>query len=155
MDSKVLRRFLEVDLADQSEDPPLTWPPPDPDRIPVSQNRQLYDHAFTHLDGLMSQQDQIEAFRQRQHEDWKRFDTEASKLARRKPFRKRYQLHGREEDGPSNFLTQTDDSGSGEEGWRDTDGDRLDDFGVDEEAEFYDEDNIPLSELLRRRRETP
>ena len=37
-------------------------------------------------------------------------------------------------------------------GWKDSDGDRLEDFGVDEEIDFYDEDDIPLSELLKRRR---
>lgn len=42
-------------------------------------------------------------------------------------------------------------SSEGEEGWRNSEGDRLQDFGVDEDADFYDEDNIPLAELLRRR----
>ena len=40
----------------------------------------------------------------------------------------------------------------GEESWRNSEGERLKDFGVDEDAEFYDEDDIPLAELLRRRR---
>jgi palmitoyltransferase len=40
-------------------------------------------------------------------------------------------------------------SGSGEEGWRNAEGDRLRDFGVDEEIEFYDEDDIPLGALVR------
>ncbi|KMU86710.1 palmitoyltransferase pfa4 [Coccidioides immitis H538.4] len=42
-------------------------------------------------------------------------------------------------------------SDSGEEGWRNSDGDRLRDFGVDEEAEFYDEDDIPLTVLIQRK----
>lgn len=46
-------------------------------------------------------------------------------------------------------------SNSGEEGWRDSEGDRLHDFGVDEEAEFYDEDDIPLAQLIQRRRGRP
>lgn len=41
----------------------------------------------------------------------------------------------------------------GEESWRNKEGERLADFGVDEVAEFYDEDNMPLSELMRRRKE--
>ena len=44
--------------------------------------------------------------------------------------------------------------GDGGESWRDSDGDRLDDFGVDECAEFCDEDDIPLAELVRRRHES-
>ena len=40
----------------------------------------------------------------------------------------------------------------GEESWRNSEGETLGDFGVDEVAEFYDEDNLSLAELLRRRR---
>jgi palmitoyltransferase len=44
--------------------------------------------------------------------------------------------------------------GEGEEGWRNAEGERLKDFGVDEDVEFYDEqeDEIPLAELIARRR---
>lgn len=41
---------------------------------------------------------------------------------------------------------------SGEEGWRNSEGERLADFGVEEVVEFYDEDDVPLAEILRRRR---
>ena len=41
---------------------------------------------------------------------------------------------------------------AGEEGWRNKEGERLADFGVDEVADFYDEDDVPLAELLRRRK---
>lgn len=40
----------------------------------------------------------------------------------------------------------------GEEGWRNSEGERLRDFGVDEDVEFYDEDEVPLAELIRRRK---
>lgn len=36
--------------------------------------------------------------------------------------------------------------------WRNKEGERLADFGLDEDAEFYDEDDLPLSELMRRRK---
>jgi len=41
----------------------------------------------------------------------------------------------------------------GEEGWRNSEGERLKDFGVDEDVEFYDEqeDEVPLSVLIKRR----
>lgn len=35
--------------------------------------------------------------------------------------------------------------------WRNKEGERLADFGLDEDAEFYDEDDLPLSEIMRRR----
>ena len=35
--------------------------------------------------------------------------------------------------------------------WKNFEGERLDDYGVDEDLEF-EEDEIPLSELIRRRR---
>jgi len=35
--------------------------------------------------------------------------------------------------------------------WRNKEGERLADFGLDEDAEFYDEDNLPLAEIMRRR----
>ena len=38
----------------------------------------------------------------------------------------------------------------GEEAWRNAEGERLDDFGVDEEVEFYDEEDVPLSVLRER-----
>lgn len=46
------------------------------------------------------------------------------------------------------------DPEEGEESWRNSEGERLKDFGVDEDVEFYDEqeDEIPLSELLARRK---
>lgn len=44
--------------------------------------------------------------------------------------------------------------GEGEEGWRNSEGERLADFGVDEDIEFYDEDDLPLAELLKRKKAT-
>jgi palmitoyltransferase len=64
-----------------------------------------------------------------------------------------------EEGGEEIFGHQAEKGGSedGEEAWRNSEGERLKDFGVDEEVEFYDEqedddDDIPLSELLARKR---
>lgn len=59
-------------------------------------------------------------------------------------------------EGEQTFDTESDrgsSSGEGEEGWRNSEGERLADFGVDEEAEFYDEDDIPLSKLIERRKQ--
>ena len=35
--------------------------------------------------------------------------------------------------------------------WRDSEGERLDDFGVEENVDFYDEDEIPLAKLKERK----
>lgn len=54
-------------------------------------------------------------------------------------------------DEQSRRYVSTHGSVKGEEAWRDGEGDRLDDFGVDENVEFYDEDVIPLAVLLQQR----
>lgn len=46
----------------------------------------------------------------------------------------------------------SDDDEEGEEAWQNSEGDRLKDFGVDEEADFYDEEDLPLTEVLHRRK---
>jgi palmitoyltransferase len=98
-------------------------------------------------------QEQIDAFNRRKTEDMKRF-TANSSLQRRKPFHDRYQ---RDEFAPSESDESEplsgNDSDEGEESWRNAEGERLRDFGVDEEAEFYDEEDIPLGVLLQQRRQ--
>ena len=62
---------------------------------------------------------------------------------------------------------QEDKGEEGEESWRNSGGENLADFGVDEDVEFYDDgvivdndddecedDDVPLGELIRRRRGT-
>jgi palmitoyltransferase len=85
-------------------------------------------------------EDWIQAVKNRQHAD----------LQRRKTFHKRYNDNEREDD-PG--VLPDDTSSDGEEAWRNAEGERLADFGVDEDIEFYDEDTIPLAELIRRRKE--
>jgi palmitoyltransferase len=98
-------------------------------------------------------QEQIDAFNRRKTEDMKRFTANFG-LHRRKPFHDRYQ---RDEFAPNESdeseLQSGNDSDEGEESWRNAEGERLRDFGVDEEAEFYDEEDIPLGVLLQRRRQ--
>lgn len=78
---------------------------------------------------------QIDAFRKRQQKDLKRFEINSSD-ARRRIFdtqtrHDQHKLLGHE--------------------WRDAEGERLDDFGVDEEVDFY-EDDIPLREIMQRQK---
>lgn len=127
-------------------DPALSWPPPDPDRLtrrPVVPDSP----AFTHEEGS-SEQERIDAFRRRQEQDIQRWQQTDGSVRKRKAFHKRY-------DANSELLTSdmtADDDESGEEGWRNHEGERLNDFGVDEDAEFYDEENIPLAQLIERRK---
>ena len=79
-------------------------------------------------------EEQVQAFRQRQQTDAKRFK---DGLRTAPPGRQIEPIPGRK-----NLV---------ERGWRDSEGERLEDFGVDEDIEF-DEDDLPLSELLTKRR---
>jgi len=143
-------RFL-ISIHLTVTDPAQTWPPPDPDRMPrqtIIANRQ----AFTYEDGSRSSREQLDAFRRRQEEDLKRYHQEEP-VARRRPFHERYNDNNLEwPDNPKAFESKNDVDG-GEEAWRDSEGDRLDDFGVDEDIEFYDGDDVPLAKLLLRQRE--
>lgn len=87
----------------------------------------------------------VDGFQQRQALDHQRYQYQD--IRRRRAFHKRFDHDG--EQGQS----ATDEDSEGEEGWRGAEGDRLADYGVDEDAEFYDEDDIPLSVLAKRLRD--
>jgi palmitoyltransferase len=134
------------------EEPGQSWPPPDPDRMPRLQRKQEAEDAFIHTKQALSPEEELRLFKERQQADLNRRQAqEESILLRRKRFGDRY-------DGESNllvdddYLSEDDEEHSGEEAWADSDGNRLRDFGVEEDLEFYDEDDIPIAELLRRRR---
>lgn len=80
-----------------------------------------------------------------------------TKLAqeRRNPFQDELEYGSGDEEEYEGGGKSGEGSQSGEEGWRNSEGERLKDFGVDEEVEFYDEqeDDVPLGELLARKRE--
>jgi palmitoyltransferase len=125
------------------EDEDTTWPPPDPDRMSMKPSD---DPAFTFLgnDDSETNEDRIAAFRARQEADMAR---------RRRPFHDRYNDDEDDEDGEAPVEEQIRiTSDEGEESWRSLEGERLADFGVDEDTEFYDEDNVPLARLIARGR---
>ena len=137
------------------EDPERTWPPPDPDRMPRAPRPWMSEPAFVHED------DGVEAFRRRQEQDLKRWDRSADGLQRRKPFVERLEAQVREQrddDDDDDSDSEREEAGEslgavntrGEESWKNSEGESLADFGLDEDAEFYDED-IPLSLLMRRK----
>jgi palmitoyltransferase len=98
-------------------------------------------------------QDEIDAFNRRKQEDMKRFQ-QSSGLQRRKPFHDRYKKGDyAQRDSEESESDSEGYSDEGEESWRNAEGERLRDFGVDEEAEFYDEEDIPLGVLIERRKQ--
>ncbi|KIW87750.1 uncharacterized protein Z519_11724 [Cladophialophora bantiana CBS 173.52] len=135
------------------EDPGTTWPPPDPDRMPrLDRSLDSSHNAFVHDHGTLSPYEEMEAFKQRQQADFERRPGYYG-VQRRKPFHDRFEKDNLVPIKNDYVNPADDDSLSGEEGWQDSGGNRLKDYGVDEDVEFYDEDNVPISELLTRRRE--
>lgn len=126
-----------------------SWPPPDPDRMPRSSNRPAFEQPFVYDEDLSTIGTDVEAFRRRQKEDLKRYY--AGAITSRQPFRERYRGEQRRDESFASQSNRYDDLGGRKQGWRDSEGDRLDDFGVDEDAELNDEDDVPLADLLRRR----
>jgi len=90
----------------------------------------------------------IEAFHRRQQKDSQRWNTHSTPIRKRRPFHNRYDPDA---DTMISFTDDESEADDGEEGWKNSEGERLRDFGVDEEIEFYDEDDIPLAELIQRR----
>lgn len=107
-----------------------------------------------------------EDFRRRQLADFARYtDVDGDYVIRRRPFHERLEaLTGANNDQADNDDTKAEESdeddshstpnvlnddadnngAGGEEAWRNKEGERLADFGVDEVAEFYDEgDSVP------------
>lgn len=144
-------------------DPSKPWPPPDPDRIYRVPKRDFQGDGFT-------KSWEIDEFRKRQAADIARYeDADGEYVVRRRPFHERLEQATRQNDDAyaDDVAIETDNESSeeeentrgrsqnredeGEEAWRNKEGERLADFGVDEVADFYDEDDVPLAELLRRR----
>ncbi|RDW81630.1 putative palmitoyltransferase with autoacylation activity Pfa4 [Aspergillus mulundensis] len=131
------------------EDPTVSWPPPDPDRIPLPPREQQNDLMYGTTD--TSGNIEVEAFRRRQEADLRR-RRGLVELERRKPFHARFENSSNESSDVDSDV-KNEDSDRGEEGWKNSEGERLRDFGVDEEAEFYDEEDIPLAILIQQRKE--
>ncbi|KAE8448555.1 hypothetical protein EG329_009436 [Mollisiaceae sp. DMI_Dod_QoI] len=124
------------------EDEEMVWPPLDPDKMPRARRQDDVQEEREY--GTV--EEEKEAFRRRQQVDYKRWV-------------KREFLDGEEgegegeESGEDEYQSEYEEGIDGEPGWTNSDGDRLRDYGVDEEAEIIaDDDDIPLGELLRRRK---
>jgi palmitoyltransferase len=133
------------------EDEGTVWPPPDPDRAYQRRERAVNENAFVFEKEGLSNKDAVEAFRARQEEDEVRRSRPVVERVE-KMDGDRYEYGDDASDEEEEKVKYGD--GEGEEGWRNAEGERLKDFGVDEDVEFYDEqeDEIPLAELIARRR---
>lgn len=148
------------------ENPGEVWPPIDPDRM----NRSFVRNVEPG-DNFVGD---VAAFRRRQEADMKRWEERPVGEALREQERNRatvVDVYGRDvvedDDVSEEYESEYEEGMDGEEGWTSRDGSRLKDFGVDEDAEGYanhpedeqvdageedEEDNIPLAELIRRRK---
>lgn len=131
------------------EDPSISWPPPDPDRIVRRPTGVAESPAFTFTEGD-AEEERVAAFRRRQQEDLRRWQGNDGGVHKRRAFHRRF-------DADAELLDDdvAGDDESGEEGWRNHEGERLNDFGVDEDVEFYDEEDVPLAKLIQRRKAGP
>lgn len=115
------------------EDASKVWPPPDPEKMPRASRPQ--DVAEPMIYG--SPEEEKEAFRRRQQKDYERYGGGGA--------------NANDEDDDE-YESEYEEGIDGEEGWTNSEGERLRDFGVDEDTEIVTDDDIPLGELLRRRK---
>ncbi|KAK5743968.1 Palmitoyltransferase [Elasticomyces elasticus] len=154
-------------LLNAPDEPSKPWPPIDPDRM-----FRAVRHALPSSDATLPLD--VQSFRTRQAADLARYeDADGEYVVRRRPFHERAQItlegekdiYEGESDDDEAMVTDDEmepagaavvhgdeEDGAGEESWRNKEGERLADFGVDEVADFYDEDDMPLAELLKRRK---
>ncbi|EFY86345.1 palmitoyltransferase pfa4 [Metarhizium acridum CQMa 102] len=121
------------------------WPPPDPEKIRRANRewpagRRDFKAELRNAD---TTEEQKRAFKERQLQDMQRRSHLLAEL---------------EEVDDYDMLNEDSDgigySSDPEVHWRNNDGERLQDYGVDEETEFAqttEDDDVPLVELLRRR----
>lgn len=129
------------------------WPPPDPDKIRSASRawpaaKRDYAEELRELD--LSPDEQKAAFRQRQEHDIRRRNKLMAELEEVDD----YEIIDDEEH------YDDDDAGreigyDGTPGWMNSDGERLRDYGVDEDDDDDDmaeDDDVPLAEIIRRRK---
>jgi palmitoyltransferase len=119
------------------EDESKSWPPPDPDKMPRN-----WRPSAEEVREYESREEEIEAFKKRQRKDYERW---GGKTTNREEI---------DDSDEGEYESEYEEGMDGEEGWTNSEGDRLRDYGVDEGAEVLADDDIPLGELLRRRKTT-
>ena len=144
MDSKVSAQLFLPRVKLTLVDANLSWPPPDPDRIPIPAPRAR---------GNISPEAEASGYESNQFpsSDPSKTGNDLA-IQRRRRFHQRINQRTDEvENSAESSSTDSDQSDDGEQAWRNSEGERLRDFGVDEDAEFYDEEDIPLAILMQQR----
>ena len=119
------------------EDESKSWPPLDPDKMPRN-----WRPSAEEVREYESRGEEIEAFKRRQQKDYERWGGKTENRVK----------EINDLDDEDEYESEYEEGIDGEEGWTNSEGDRLRDYGVDEEAEVMADDDIPLGELLRRRK---
>lgn len=121
---------------------PGMWPPPDPDKIRQAE-REAWGRSADGAVATASGHDHSLS----PNSSWKTGSAEEEKAAfqlrQAADFRRRQHGVGAKE--------EVEEGMDGRPGWTNADGDRLRDYGVDEEVDG-DEEDVPLAELIRRRK---
>lgn len=132
------------------------WPPPDPEKIRRAARawpaaRRDYAAELNELEE-QSPEEQKEAFRQRQEADMRRTRRMVAELEEVEDYEGTDQEEDEEPDGvgaPAGADSFNHPAGLG---WANGDGERLRDYGVDEDSDDGLEDDVPLAEIVRRRK---
>ena len=98
----------------------------------------------------MSDQDWLDAFRRRQQADQRRLDLEHTATIRRRNVNNEMAENCHRNTSSNDGSDEFDASNHAGQKWQDSEGDQLADFGVDDDVDFFDEDEIPLAHLLQR-----
>lgn len=135
------------------------WPPPDPDKLGRRAGCVGVETYKVEEKVYGSVEEERDAFRRRQELDLRRWkkngkggdsDSDGNKDGDRDPEENENESGNEDEDEED--VSEYEEGLDGEEGWTNSEGDRLRDYGVDEEADILDDDDIPLGELIRRRK---
>jgi palmitoyltransferase len=142
---------------------PGMWPPVDPDKLRRAKVGWPGRKAYTQPEEYTSPEEAKRAFLRRQQEDFARRnggDRFASGIIGELEEDEELYNVGYDGQGYDGHEDSDYEEGiDGEPGWTNSDGDRLRDYGVDEDVEDEDfvqvdgeDDDVPIAELLRRRK---
>ncbi|KAI9810053.1 MAG: Palmitoyltransferase [Phylliscum demangeonii] len=138
-------------------DPSLDWPPPDPERLPQRHRGLEPGPAFVYgEEALLSPSEQMAAFRRRQLADLERRRRGRTAEGRTDRLEMDDDRAAEEDQDDDEEDEEEDEIGSSkalpyEDPWTNREGERLTDYGVDEDTEMDGAEDLPLAELRRRR----
>ncbi|KAB8606241.1 hypothetical protein FH972_025871 [Carpinus fangiana] len=121
----------------------VSWPPPDPDRVPMPK-REPMEYQKENVPDF-SARDELAAFKARQAQDIRRWESSANTTIRRR--RTSFDSNARVVELPSDDEAESEHENTSTKAasaftpgvlWRNAEGEQLKDFGVDETVDYYD-----------------